>query len=118
MKQEIKEEEDDEISRFTPKACGFFPWRLRNEFCHLNPVSHSARMKKKKPLSFLPTPNRGNAPHNLSDGELKLEEACDESDYIPPSSFLYGGIHSPDILRLLAVQGTDHSRAHTTYVGL
>jgi len=77
MKREIKEEEDDEISSFTPKACGFFPWRLRNAFCHLNPVSHSARMKKKKPLSLLPAPNRGNAPRNLSDGE-PLSDSDDE----------------------------------------
>lgn len=77
VKREIKEEEDDEISGFSPKACGFFPWRFRNAFCHLNPVSHSARTKKKKPLSLLPAPNRGNAPRNLSDGDA-LSDSDDE----------------------------------------
>jgi len=50
--------------------------------------------------------------------ELGPEESCGESDYIPPSSFLHGGIHSLDLSMLPAVQGNDHSRAHTTNVGL
>lgn len=77
MKREIKEEEDDEISGFSSKSCGFFPWRFRNALCHLNPVSHAARMKKKKALSLLPAPKRGNVPRNLSDGE-PLSDSDDE----------------------------------------
>lgn len=78
MKREIKdEEEDNEISGFSSKSCGFFPWRFRNALCHLNPVSHAARMKKKKALSLLPAPKRGNGPRNLSDRE-PLSDSDDE----------------------------------------
>eukprot|EP01018_Ginkgo_biloba_P004811 Gb_36891 [translate_table: standard] len=69
MKREIRKEEYDDISNFSLKACGFFPWRLRNAFSHLNLVSHSQRMSKKKPLSLMSAVNKGNSRSKISDEE-------------------------------------------------